>query len=312
MGIANGNRCLPWLLTSIVWTGMASALSPDPAILALIPPSAQIVDGTGAPPLKAERKRLLIFTPENRVDLQDFRALVGVDDSKSIRQIFLVRGTQSPGLRYEHSVLAVGHFNQSHIYRAAIQNRAQARDYRGLKILEMLTFSRDPGGSRDSRWLAVIGPELALFGTVSNVREELDRYLDHLPAAPALQQRLARLDPDDEMWCLLPNLSQYQEIRKLLGDLDPRFLEVAADESPFEFGIHYGGRIRLDYEFTPSSPVDATIADPHSGSALGREPGVESFLSHPGHPGDAGSVHGVISVPRARYEKWLAELSAPK
>ena len=312
MGPANGNRCLPWLLTSIVWTGMANALSPDPTILALIPPSAQVVDGTGAPPFKPERKKLLIFTQENTVDFDDFRGLVGVDDSKSIGQIFLVGGADRTGSRFEHSLLAIGHFNKRGIYGAAVQNGAHARGYRGFEILEMLPFSRDPGSFKAVRWLAVIGPELALFGTVANVREELDRYLDHLPADPALLLRLARLDPDDEMWCLLPNLSRYKEVQRLLGELDPRFLEVAIDESPFEFGIHYGRRIRLDYEFTRSAPADAATADAHSGAALGTEPGVQSFVSGPGNRGDTGSVRGIISVPRTRYEKWLSELSAPK
>lgn len=301
-------RYLPWMMAGVLWAGLAHALSPDPRILSLIPHSAQFVDGSGVSRLKQERRKLLIYTRENAVDLDDFGSLVAVDDSRFIRQVFFAAGRESPTSRVEHSTLAIGGFNQVRIYRAAIQNGAQTRDYRGIEIIELRPFSRDQRGPDDLRWMAIIGSELALFGTVSHVEEELDRYLDHAGVNPALLQWIARLSPDDETWFLLPDLNQgYENIRQDLGLLDPRLLEVARAGVQFEFGIHYGGRIRLDYQFIPRSPVDATDLAGARSREHGSDQGGQSYFSASGNHTNA----GVISVSRTRYEKWLATLSLP-
>jgi hypothetical protein len=308
MGIFDRYRHPAWLLAGITLTGMASGLSPDPRIVSLIPPAAQIVEGSGISPSKADRRKLLILSPQNAFDLDDFAALAGVDESRFIRQVFMVSETERLGSRVEHSILAIGHFNQGVIFTAAIQNGARARDYQGFEILEILPYSRDPGGIKDLRWLAVIGSDVALFGTLSHVREELDRYADHVPVDPALLQRLARLNRNDETWCLLPNLSQYVEIREVLGLLDPRFLDGAPGSFQFEFGIRYGRRIRLDYEFTRSGP--AIIVDSQSEDQLGTDPRAQSLIPTSDNRTDTVLAGGVISVSKMQYEKWLVELSA--
>jgi hypothetical protein len=309
MGMVNRYRFLSWLLMGMVGTQMAFGLSPDRRILSLIPHTAHIVSGTGAPPSMTGRKKLLIFTQENTVDLDDFGALAGVDDSKLIRQFFMVSGRESPGARVEHSLLAIGRFNQGRIYGAALQNGALASDYRGFQIIEIGPFSRDQRTFDDLRWMAIIESKLALFGTVSNVREELDRYADHASAEKSLLQRLARLRPDDETWYLFPYLSQYDEIRRVLGSLDSRFLNVAPDGSRFQFGIHYGRLIRFDYEFTKSSPANpAAVAAAGSEDQPENDPAAESFISTPVNGADAGSVVGMISISRTQYEKWIAQL----
>jgi hypothetical protein len=95
------------LLSVILSSGMASALPPDPRILSLIPRNSEIVDGSGAPRLKAGLASFLVFRTENAIDLREFKGLVGIDDSKAIRQIFLVGGTARPSPHFEHSLIAV-------------------------------------------------------------------------------------------------------------------------------------------------------------------------------------------------------------
>jgi hypothetical protein len=303
-------RSMTWLLPGLVLTTVAAALSPDPKVLSLIPRSAQIVDGSGVSPSRADRRKLLIFTQESALDLDDFVALVGVDDSKFIRQVFLVSGREGPNSQVEHSVLAIGHFIQSRIYGAAIQNGAQARNYRGIEIIELSSFSRDRGGANDLRWMAVIGSELVVFGTVTNVREELDRYIGHAPADSALLKRMARLHPDDETWCLLQNMSHYEEIRQDLGSLDSRFLQMTINGSQFDFGIRYGRKFRLDYvSRKPSWTGAALIGDAQSESNGRTDPTAQSFISNPDSDRDGSPRHEVISISRTRYEKWLSELS---
>ena len=45
---------------------------------------------------------------------------VSVDDSKFVRQFFVVAGMEDEDKRVEHSLLAIGRFNQGHIYKSAI------------------------------------------------------------------------------------------------------------------------------------------------------------------------------------------------
>src|SRR6266568_1742260 len=107
MKMLGRRRYAACLVFGIAWTGMASALSPDARILSLIPRNAEIVDGSGASPGKAGLMSFLVFRTESAIDLRDFVSLVGVDDSKTIRQIFLVGGTERLSSRFEHSVIGL-------------------------------------------------------------------------------------------------------------------------------------------------------------------------------------------------------------
>jgi hypothetical protein len=298
----------PWMLSAILSAGSAYGLSPDPKILSLIPHEGQIVSGSGVSTSSAARRKLLIFTPENAADLDDLVALAAVDDSKFIRQIFFVSGRENGNSRVEHSTLAIGQFDQARIYRAAIQNGAQIRDYRGLEILELHPFSRDQRLSQDLLWMAVIKGELALLGTRSNVREELDRYIDHVSPDAALLGRFARLRPEDEMWCLLPDLNHYEDIKRDLGLLDQRFLDAANSGLRFDFGIHYGRRIQFDYESIRTDGDGASVVFNQSREELEGNQGEERLFSESGRRAERGLAHGVISVSKTQYEEWITKI----
>jgi hypothetical protein len=296
-------------VAAISLTGMASGLSPDPRILSLIPHDTEIADGSGASPSKAGLMSFLVFRQENAADLRDFIGLLGVDNSKAIRQIFLLGGTKRPSARFEHSVIALGRFNHGPIYKGAIQNGARTRVYRGMEIVELDPFSRDEGTVSDVRWLAVVGSDLAVLGTISSVREELDHYADHAPPDSSLIERFGRLRGDDETWCILSNTVQKDAIRQALGSLDARFLDLARDESQFQFGIHYGTRIRFDYESAGvSNSNPSTIRAPKTGTQPPTDTDKQFSVAVACTNLDSRPVSGVISVSRTRYEKWLSGL----
>ena len=309
MKLLGRRRYAACLVVGIAWTAMASALSPDTRILSLIPRNTEIVDGSGASPVKAGLMSFLVFRTESAIDLRDFVSLVGADASKTIRQIFLVGGTERPSSRFEHSVISLGRFNRSRIYKAAIQNRARVRAYRGMEILEIDPFSRDQGTIKDQRWLAVIGADLAVFGTMANVREELDRYADHVPADSFLLKRFAQLQRDDETWCLLSKTVQKDGIRRILGLLDRRFLDLARDDTQFQFGIHYGSRIRFDYESAGVSTSDPwTDEEQMTRKQVLASAGIRPFVGVTSTTIEPRHLRGVLTVTRTRYEKWLTEL----
>lgn len=297
------------MFAAVASTGMAYALSPDPRIISMIPRNVEIVDGSGASRTKAGLMSFLVFRTENAVDLRDFRGLVGADASKTIRQLFLVGGTARPSPRFEHSVLCLGRFNHSRIYEAAIHNGARARAYRGMEILEVDPFTRDQGTINEVRWLAIVGQDLAVFGTIGHVVEELDRYLDHVPAESSLLERFRRFQRDDETWALLSETVQKDSIRRAFGSLDPRFPDLARDKSNFQFGIHYGSRIRVDYESAAddtSDPLPNKVQKTATGVLI--DPGMRSFVSVASATINTRAVRGTLAIARTRYEKWLSEL----
>lgn len=308
MKIPTTFQFLPWILSAMLLTGSAHGLSPDPKILPLIPHNAQIVAGIGVSASSRERRKLLMFTPENALDLDDFVATTGVDDSKFIRQIFFISGEQHPTSRAEHSILAIGQFDQVRIYRTVIQNGARAQIYRGIEIVELRRFSRDRGPTDDLLWMAIIRSELALFGTVSDVREELDHFLDHVQPDPGLLRRIATLHSKDEMWCLLPDLKQYEDVRQDLGLLDRRFVDAANDGLRLQFGIHFGRRIQLDYEFAEPAEANAITENGYSDQPSDRTQENESLFAGSGRHLNIGAMRGTISVSKAQYEKWLTTL----
>lgn len=301
--------CLPVVTMSIVFAGAAAAASPDPLLLSLIPHGAQIVAGTSAPPTKGQPHSFLVFTPVNAVDLQDFRSLMAVDDAKVIRQVFLAVGQKDMRSPLEHSLLAVGLFHQDRVYTAAIQNGARSREYRGIPIVELPPFSRNPQTLSDIRWMAILRSELALFGTIANVCEEIDRYRDHTPAESWLVERLARLRADDSIWYLLPNLFEGDQVRPTLAELSPHLADRALEGAALQFGIHLASRVRLDYEFSGVGPVGAQSMSTVQTAIEPRRLDEWSFLPRSEHRGSDASVRGVITISRKRYDQWMADVA---
>ena len=310
MPVLNRCICLPIATMSIVFTGIAAAASPDPLLLSLMPHGAQIVAGTSAPPSKDQSHSFLLFTLVNAMDLQDFRSLMAVDDAKFFRQVFLAAGQKDVHSPIEHSVLAVGRFHQDRVYKAAIHNGARPRDYRGIAIVEVPPFSRNPRTFSDIRWMAILQSDLALFGTIANVREEIDRYQDHTPADSWLLERLARLRADDATWYLMPRLVAGDRVRPTLAALSPHLLDEALEGAVLQFGIHYGKTIRLDYEFTGVDPEAAESMFVAEAAVESRRLDVWTFVPTFSESGSSGSLRGVITISKQRYNRWMADVAA--
>ena len=98
------HRRLPILSFPFILVGIATA-SPDPRLLSLVPPGAQLVAGIIAPPTQGQPDNFVLMTHNNTVDLEDFYALTGADDSRTIHQIVFVAMTDNSGQLTEHSLL---------------------------------------------------------------------------------------------------------------------------------------------------------------------------------------------------------------
>lgn len=299
-------------LFSLFAASYSQGLSSDTRLLSLVSPSAQIVAGMDSPPPKDLPGSFVLMTHYNRVDLSDVLALTGVDSTLSIQHAIFIAKNDIAGYLNEHSLLMSGHFDQPRIYKSAIEGGARVVQYHGLSVLAVQPYARERGEMDDVRWLAVLGSDLLLFGSVPSVREELDRYLAHSVSDPALTQKLARLRRDDETWTMVLRPARNPEIQHVLAALDPRLGELAENADAFLFGIRYHRQVEFEYEATTpasgvpantsSGPVMHSFVEPGKGSAL---------LSSPNLTGDDSNVRGIVKISVERFRAWLAKAATP-
>src|SRR4051794_40474108 len=179
--------------------GYASTLpSADSRLLSLVPPGAALVGGLTQGP----EVSYMVLNPNNQTDLMDLQSISGVDPTRTIQYCIFVATSGSPGFMSEHSLLAFGHFDAHHIFEAARGNGASESKYLGIPVLVVQPLKRDKGISDDVRWLAFIDSQIAVFGTISMVQEELGRYLARSPADTRLMWRISRLRSTDQSWCV--------------------------------------------------------------------------------------------------------------
>ena len=289
---------------------LASAVTPNPRLLSLVPPTARSVAGMAAAPRGGQPSSFLLITHNNLMDLNDFIALSGADDSRVIEQVIMAAAGGGDALA-EHSLLASGHFDQGVVYRSAYRSGAGAKaiQYRGIGVLEIQPFARERDSFRDVRWLAMMDGKLAVFGTTRLVQQELDRYLDHSAADPALEQRLAHLRRDDATWCVATLPDHNSEIQSTFQILDARFAGLLRAGDTIQFGIRYGRQVEFEYEVGMASGRDAaSVQRSLSQSATGMKG--SSLLPVADLMRVDGGVRGVLKLPKGRYEAWLAEVQA--
>ena len=310
-----GRKGLTMMFFPFILGGITAAASPDPRLLSLVPPGAQLVAGINAPSIQGQPDNFVLMTHNNTVDIEDFFALTGADDERIIHQIVFVSATSTDGQLNEHSLLVSGHFDQLHVFKSAGEGGAAVTDYRSVPILVIQPLAREQGTLHDVRWLAILDSRVLVFGTIASTRLELDRYLEHSRTDDALLRRLAHLRSKDQTWCVLSapvmNLSLPawgKEIYAVLAKLNPELADLAQSGNELEFGLYYGRRIEFEYEVPFASTAGGRIRQ----DSLRRSP-VEpaksaSLLPALDKAGDANSLHRVIVVSTSRYNTWLAEI----
>jgi len=305
----SGLKSLFVALVALLSAPISWALSADQKLLSLVPPDAQIVAGMDSPPPKGQAGSFVLITHNNTIDLQDFLALSGVDSSRSVRHAIFVASDNDMGHLYDHSLLTIGHFDQARIYKSAEEGGAIATNYRGVAVLEIQPFARERGSFDEVRWLAILDSDILLFGSISSVREELDRYVAGSSADPDLTAKLARLRRDDETWCVMSVPAKNPEIQQALAGLDPALTKLVEAADSFQFGIRYRKQVEFEYEVTKAGATDSR---PVSGmpTQAGEAPQRGySLLSSPAVNGDNNAMHGVIKLPVDRFTAWLREVS---
>jgi hypothetical protein len=308
MRLLRVSKCFLIAVVLPVVMPISSPASTDQKLIALIPAGAQIVAGINTLPPQGQPDYFILVTHDNIVDLQDFFALSGADGSRIMDQAVFVAIANRAGQLSEHSLLVSGHFDQTHIYKSAVESGATVTYYRGIPILVVQPFAREQGTFNEARWLAVLDSHVLVFGTITTLRLELDRYSARSPADSSLLSRLSHLRSKDQSWCLLSPPTRNDEIRGLLATLDPKLADIAEFGGSLAFGIHYGRRVEFEYEVT----VDSTGAGRPTLQSLIHSPAISESKAMPlptlNIIKDDNTTRAVISISMARYRTWLAEV----
>jgi len=297
-----------FLLLSILFNAAvtASAISSDLRLIQMVPPESQVIASMLSPTLGGQRSSFLLFTGNNRIDLEDFYALTGADASRRIHQVIFAAEVGDDGKLSEHSLLVSGQFNRNAIFRFAESGNATTESYRGEAILVVPPLARERSRFKQLRWLAILNSDIAIFGTPVSVQEELDRGIANSRPDSSLMERLRRLDGRDETWCLLPSSSPGGLVESTLEKLDPQLGAVAGGGGPLQYGIHFGRQV----EITASSNdvVRVSSKTENDRSATHSTP-TNYFLAGSHDGGDVDRNVAIVKISRRRYSEWLNRFS---
>jgi hypothetical protein len=286
----------------------ASATPPvqDPRLLSLVPPGAEIVAGiTVGLPLSH-----LVATRNNTTDLMDFESFAAVDADRMTMAVILIAASGTRGFVSEHSLLASGRFDTKHIFKAAKENGATESEYLGVPVLIIPPLDRDKGVSDDVRWFAVIDSQIAVFGTIPMVREELSRSLARSQPDPSLIRNLSRLRSNDQSWCFLSSSLQTTDLtRRWLATLDPARGQADFVNDGVIMGIHFGKQIEIELENVPDSAnTEVPLQSQPEASQTprpGTVPPTSQFV-----PNSDTTVHKVIRLSKKQYDQWTLQEQA--
>jgi hypothetical protein len=238
-------RSLALFLTSVAGaSGWASPLNSK--LLGLVPAGAAIVAGFENRHDARSCGRLLLTTPNNRLDLDDWQALAGVDSKRIFDEVIEVAAASTGGDLTQHLLLVEGRFDRDSIFRAAEQNGAQRSEYQGEPVLQILPFLREQRVMKEARWLAILDNRTGILGTPELVQQALKQHANHAIPDRILVERLTQLRPDVSSWNLLES-SPRSPGRTSVAPHFPLWAGLLADTDLFMVGARFGSKIRVDF-----------------------------------------------------------------
>jgi hypothetical protein len=300
----HGMRTLAMLFFPLIAVEMVSAAPPDAKLLSLVPPGTQLVAGACNQAHPGAPESFLLTGRYNLIDRRDFLSLAGVDDSMRMGQMIFTSGGGDPSRWGEHSILISGHFDQERIFKAAVQNGAKVTEFKGIRVLVQPPFARELDTIKDVRWLAVMDSNVALFGTRTSVEDELERYLAQSATDPLLMLKVSRLHNDNATWSVLGAFDVDNQLEQVFASLDPVLANLIHDRKSFQFGVHYGKKVELEYDvILPSAAPPPSISNFSGQSLVAGNSNGSSLLPRQ----DPAGVHRVVKITIAQYKAWLLE-----
>jgi hypothetical protein len=237
-----------WILVSTAFFAASGFSSPlDSKLLPLVPPGAEVVAGFSNHPVgQHEHGRLLLSTHNDRLDLDDWQALAGIDNKRVIDEVIEVAASSATGRLTEHLLLVAGRFDRDRIFKAAELNGAERCEHEGGTVMLIKPFAREQGEMLDTRWLVILNDRIAMLGTPTMVQNALSRYAAHADIDMPLMERLAQLRRDVSSWNILVGSAKAEEslVHTQPDSVLTRLLDGA---DVLMIGTRFGARIRVDF-----------------------------------------------------------------
>jgi hypothetical protein len=298
----------------MAWSGVR-AFGSSPAedrLLRLVPANAAIVAGIEDPHHGDESGRLLIVTHNNNVDLRDWITLVSVDDRQQVDRLIEVAMPSAHGDLGEHLLLARGSFNGRHVLEAAEDNGGVASSYAGVKVVIVKPFAREQKEMTDTRWLAIVDDNTAIFGTPEMVKSAVDRYTSSAATDGTLMKRLQALKPDVNCWSVLSMPGAVLAHHLRAGVLDETGDTLLRDVSDVTVAVHYGSKERVDFAIKTDSPGAAAALAAHLGGHTSLLAIADRLQTRSAEISvEQNEVRGSLRIADKEFDGWLAGVYAP-
>jgi len=237
--------CLSFVLTAFfAGSGLGSPLSSR--LLPLVPPGAEIVAGFENRTGSGVRGRLLLATRNNRLDLEDFQSLTGVDSKRVIDEVIEVAAAPSGGGLSEHILLVGGQFDRERIFSSIELNGGKHFQYQGQQVLLIRPLTRERGDMLDARWMLILDNRTGIFGTSGLVKQVMRRYAQHAVTDPVLGERLSLLRRDVTSWNLLVSPAKSQKNIRF-GQPHSAWAQLQQDTDVLMVAARFGPKIRVDF-----------------------------------------------------------------
>lgn len=259
--------------------------------------------------------RLLLTTHNNRLDLDDWQALTGVDNKRVFEEIVEVAGSPTGEDLSEHLLLVAGHFDRDRIFTAAQQNGAQRTEFQGQVAMVIKPFARERGDMLDTRWMVILENRIGMLGTPAMVQQALARYVNHSVPDSILEERLTMLRSDVSSWNVI--VSSRTSARNI-NFAQPRSAWAHLQEGTdvLMLGTRFGPKVRVDFSIHAGSDKGAAFFNEKAGfftSAFAAETGPQAG------PSDAlrrleslsiepNQVQGSILLSEAEFDVWAAQI----
>lgn len=293
----------------------ASASSWNHPLLALVPPGSQVVAGFENHSAPHAHGRLLLTTHNNRLDLDDWQSLTGVDSKRIFEQVIEVASAPDGKDLSEHVLLVAGRFDRHRIFRSLTENGALTMAYQGIEIVVVKPLARERGDMLDDRWLAILDDRTGIFGTPWLVQQALRRSAAHALPDPILEERLSLLRRDVTSWNIL--LSSPDTARNVsFRQPHSAWAQLQQDADVMTVAARFGPKIRIDFsihadegrgrdffarkaEFFTSALGTGPVQDSTAANSMRR---LANFSLEPNR------VQGSVEMSSRQFEVWCDHL----
>lgn len=302
--------CTVLLITGAVISGYASPATFQ--LLPLVPASCEVVAGFQNLHDPGTAGRLLLTTHNNRLDLDDWLALAGVDSQRVYDEIVEAAASRSGGELKEHLLLVAGHFDGERIYRSLEQNGVKTTHFDALKIILIEPFAREKGDMLETRWLVILNDRIAMFGTPALVQSALERHFDHAVPDPVLLERVSQLQPDDTSWNVLES-SPIEARNMSFARTHSAWARLMEDAELLMVGARFGPKVRVDFLVSASREREEGYFNRKAAlftDVFAQNSAEEGTVAAPSVPRlanllvDEHRIRGSVALSRKQFDAW--------